>query len=161
MEALCKKITPALLWLILCLSVGAISSLFTAPAIQSWYSALAKPAFNPPNWLFAPAWTLLYLLIGMAAYLVWAKGNERKEVRGALYLFLIQLALNFLWSLVFFHWHALWWAFAEIVVLWLVILCTILKFRPISRFAMYLMVPYILWVSFAAILNLSVAILNK
>lgn len=140
---------------------GIIGSIFTISAIPTWYAALAKPALNPPSWLFAPVWTTLYLLMGIAAFLVWRKGWEQKEVRIALFIFGIQLILNALWSIIFFGLHNPAWALVNIIGLWLAIVGAIVAFHKISRPAAYLLIPYIFWVSFAAYLNYSIWILNK
>jgi len=139
---------------------GLIGSVFTISAIPTWYAAIQKPSFSPPNWIFGPAWTTLYLLMGVAAFLVWRHGFERKEVKTALTIFGGQLVLNTLWSIIFFGLHNPLWAFIEIIVLWLAILGTIIVFYKISRPAAYLLLPYILWVSFASVLNFSILILN-
>jgi len=140
---------------------GVIGSVFTISAIPTWYAALQKPSFSPPNWIFGPVWTTLYLLIGVAAFLVWRHGLERKEVKTALAIFGGQLVLNTLWSIIFFGLHNHFWAFIEIIVLWSAILWTIFAFYKISRPAAYLLLPYILWVSFAGYLNYSIWILNQ
>lgn len=139
---------------------GAIGALFTTPAIGSWYSTLTKPVLNPPNWLFAPVWTTLFLLMGIAAFLIWRKAAEPNLKRGALKLFGIQLILNVLWTALFFGAHSPFYALLEIVILWFAILFTILAFRKISKSAAYLLLPYIIWVSFAAYLNYSIWVLN-
>jgi len=139
---------------------GLIGSVFTISAIPTWYAGLVKPALNPPSWVFGPAWTTLYFLMGIAAFLVWKKGFERKDVKMALGVFGVQLALNAIWSIIFFGLHNPFWAFIEIIILWLAILATIFAFYKISRPAAYLLLPYILWVSFAAVLNFSIMILN-
>ena len=139
---------------------AAVGSVFTSPSIPTWYAGLVKPAFSPPNWLFGPVWTILYLLMGISLYMIWSRGLKKKGVKVAMYLFLAQLALNSLWSILFFGLQSPMLAFGEIVVLWIFILATILKFYPISRNAGLLLVPYILWVSFAAFLNLNILLLN-
>lgn len=133
-----------------------IGALFTMPAIPTWYSTLAKPALNPPSWIFAPVWTILFILMGVAAYLVWRKGYDRKEVRVALAIFIFQLLLNVFWSIIFFGIHNPAVAFTEIISLWSAILALILAFYQVSRTAAYLLIPYILWVSFAAYLNYAI-----
>lgn len=140
----------------ICQLAGVIGGLFTASSVSTWYLTLNKPWFNPPAWLFGPVWIALYALMGVALYLVWEKGPERK----ALILFFIQLALNILWSALFFGLQKPWLAFIEIIVLWLAILATLLSFREISRTAAYLLILYLAWVSFAAALNLALAMLN-
>ena len=139
---------------------GLIGSAFTRPAIILWYGDIVKSPLNPPNWVFAPVWTILYLLMGVAAFLIWRKGWGKKEVRLAMGLFFIQLALNLLWSVLFFGLQSPGMAFLEIIFLWLAILLTIILFHGLNKTASWLLIPYILWVSFAAYLNLSVWLLN-
>ena len=142
---------------------GFIGSLFTVQAIPNWYATLNRPSFAPPNWLFAPVWTLLFLLMGLAFYLVWqssVKDSQEKIKKQAIKLFLIQLVFNTLWSIIFFGQQLLFLAFVEIIILWVLILLTILRFYKIKTLAAYLMIPYLLWVSFASILNLAFALLN-
>ena len=146
--------------ILLCQCAGIVGSVFTAPAIPNWYAALQKPAFTPPNWLFAPAWITLYLLMGIAAFLVWRVGLDDRRVRAALMIFLIQLVLNALWSVAFFGLQSPLYGFIVIILLWFAILLTILSFARISRLASWLLVPYILWVSFASVLNISIWVLN-
>lgn len=152
-----KKLLAAI---VVCQTAGLIGSFFTASSIGSWYAALQKPSFNPPNWVFAPVWTTLYTLMGIAAYLVWQKGLKKRKVKAALAFFAVQLALNALWSIVFFGLRNPLLAFIEITLLLAAVVMTTLKFRAISRTAAVLMIPYILWTAFAAILNLQIAILN-
>lgn len=155
-----KKIIGPLIAIAVCLGAGFVGSIFTMPSIPTWYAALNKPFFNPPNWVFGPAWTLLYILMGIAAYLIWEKGWENKEVKLSLLHFAVQLGFNVAWSIVFFNYHSPWGAFIVIVILWLLILETILRFAKLSKTAAWLLLPYILWVSFASVLNLAVALLN-
>jgi len=147
--------------IIACLAAGAIGSIFTRQAIPTWYATLEKPAFNPPNWVFMPVWTLLYILMGIAAFLVWRKGLENRQVRIALIVFLVQLVLNALWSVAFFGLESPVYGLIVITVLWLAILFTTLQFYRISRAAGGLMLPYLLWVTFAAVLNESIWLLNR
>ena len=149
-----------LVFIIVCLLVGGLGSVFTSPAILTWYVTLNKPIFSPPNFLFAPVWTTLYVLMGVAAYFVWKAGWEKKEVRTALYLFALQLFLNGIWSPVFFSLQAPLPALIILLLLWLTLLLVIIKFRRISVAAAWLMLPYILWVTFAAVLNYSIVVLN-
>jgi translocator protein len=142
------------------LLAGFVGSIFTTPSIQGWYANVAKPALNPPSWIFGPVWTTLFVLMGIAAFLVWKKGLEKRGVRGALGLFLLQLVLNSLWSIIFFGLHNPGWAFVDIVALWLAILATIIAFARVSRPAAWLLVPYIIWVSFASYLNYQIFVLN-
>lgn len=139
---------------------GVIGAIFTTDAVATWYPTLTKPSFNPPNWLFGPVWTTLYALMGVAAFLIWRQGWSQPAVKVALAIFAAQLVLNSLWSIVFFGMHALLPAFIEIVVLWVAILATIVAFWRISPAAGALLVPYILWVSFASLLNFSLWRLN-
>jgi benzodiazapine receptor len=146
--------------IVACLCAGIIGSIFTREAIPTWYATLEKPAFSPPNWLFAPVWTILYLMMGISAFLVWRRGLENRQVRVALIVFLIQLILNALWSVVFFGLEAPFYGVVVIIALWIAILFTVLKFFKVSLWASVLLWPYLLWVSFAAILNVSVWLLN-
>lgn len=138
------------------LFVGWIGSLFTAPAIPVWYNSLVKPTLNPPNWIFAPVWTLLFILMGVAAFLVWRKGLKKKEVKLALAIFVFQLFLNSFWSMLFFGMHNILVSFTEILSLWFAIMALLLAFYQVSRAAAYLIVPYVLWVSFAVYLNYAI-----
>lgn len=124
-----------------------------------WYAALHKPAWNPPNWIFGPVWTALYTMMGVAAWLVWRRGGWGAQAM-PLALFLVQLVLNAAWSWLFFGLHRPGLAFAEIVLLWLAILATALAFRPVSAAAFWLLVPYLAWVTFAAVLNFTLWRLN-
>lgn len=139
---------------------GIIGAVFTASAIPTWYATLAKPAKNPPAWVFGPVWTTLYFLMGVAAFLVWRQGLEKKEVKTAIGIFGLQLALNALWSIVFFGLRSPALALANIVALWLAILWTMAVFHKISRPAAYLLIPYVAWVSFAMYLNYAILKLN-
>lgn len=146
--------------IVVCELAGIIGSIFTASAIPNWHATLAKPALNPPSWIFGPVWTTLYALMGIAAFLIWKKGWDRTDVRKALYVFGIQLVLNALWSIIFFGLQGPAWAFANIVLMWLAIVWTMILFYKISKPAVWLLIPYILWVSFAAYLNYSIWTLN-
>jgi len=139
---------------------GVIGSVFTVSAIPGWYAGLVKPALNPPNWVFGPVWTTLYALIGIAAFLVWKNGWEKNEVKAALGVFGLQLFLNTTWSIVFFGLHNPGWALLNIIILWIAIVWTMTVFYRISKPAAYLLLPYILWVSFALYLNCSIWMLN-
>lgn len=146
--------------ILICQLAGAIGSLFTYRAIPVWYASLVKPVFNPPNWIFGPVWLTLYTLMGVSAFIVWGRGWENREVKTALYIFAGQLGLNSLWSIIFFGLRSPLYAFVEILVLWLFIVLTIYYFYRISKLSALLLLPYLLWVSFAAVLNLSIAIFN-
>lgn len=139
---------------------GALGSIFTAPSITGWYAALTKPEFSPPNWVFGPVWITLYALMGSAAFLIWKKGLGRQDVKIALCIFLGQLVLNTFWSFIFFSLRSPVGAFVEIIFLWLAILATIFAFAKISKLAAWLLLPYIVWVTFAAYLNYSIWVIN-
>lgn len=143
-----------------CELIGGSGAFFTAAAIPTWYATLARPAFAPPNWIFGPVWSTLFLLMGVAAWLVWERGWQRREVRVALGMFAAQFALNILWSALFFGLHNPGAAFAEIVVLWCAIVAAIVTFGRVSRPAVWLLAPYLAWVTFAAYLNLMLWLLN-
>jgi tryptophan-rich sensory protein len=156
-----KKAFGIVVSIVVCELAGIIGSLFTTPSIPGWYAGLTKPSFNPPGWVFAPVWTALYAMMGLAAWLVYEKGFKKPEVKGALTVFAVQLLLNTLWSIVFFGAHQIFGAVIVIVLLWAVILWTILLFHKISKAAAWLLVPYILWVSFATVLTVSIFTLNR
>ena len=145
----------------ICLFTGFIGSFFTTPAIPTWYAMLQKPSFAPPNWLFFPIWTALFIMMGISLFLVWQKGLEDKKVKTAIYIFVAQLILNILWSVAFFGLRSPILGLVEIIILWIAILATILSFMKLSKTAAYLLIPYILWVSFAAFLNFSIWGLNS
>jgi len=148
--------------LLVCLTVGYSASTVTRPSVETWYPTLIKPIFNPPNWIFMPMWTLLYILMAVAAGLVWDKIKEQNEaVKKALLFFIIQLTLNAIWSYLFFGLKNPMLALVEIVLLWLMIYETYLKFSKINKTAGYLLIPYLAWVAFAAVLNASIWWLNK
>jgi benzodiazapine receptor len=155
-----QKILKFILSVLICELAGFVGSFFTAPAINTWYALLKKPAFNPPNWLFAPVWTTLFLLIGISLYLIWVKFEKDEKIKEAILAFALQFILNILWSVAFFGLQFPLYGFIIIVLLWFAISFTILKFYPISKTAAYLFLPYLFWVSFATILNFSIVILN-
>jgi benzodiazapine receptor len=147
--------------IVICQLVGFIGSLFTTPSIPTWYAAIKKPSFTPPNAVFGPVWTTLFLLMGISAYLVWRKEFQDKNVRLALIIFIAQLGLNVLWSILFFGLHSPFSAFIEIIILWVAILATFISFIVISKPAGILLLPYLIWVAFAAILNYQLWKLNS
>ena len=151
----------AILCILLCLSAGGIGSTFTASAIPAWYAALVKPSFSPPNWVFAPVWTLLYITMGLAAAIVWQKSLGNPKVRTALVIFLVQLILNMIWSVLFFGLRSPLYGLVDILFLWAMILVTIAQFSKVSIPAAALLIPYILWVTFATGLNLGIFLLNR
>lgn len=142
---------------LICMAAGIIGSAFTSPAIPNWYASLVKPEFTPPSWVFGPVWTTLYFLMGVSLYLIWKRKDEAKP---ALAVFSFQLVLNALWSFLFFGLQSPLYGLICIVLLWLAIVATVLLFYRISKTAAYLLVPYLLWVSFAAFLNYSIWTLN-
>jgi len=150
---------------IICLAVTfsapLIASFFTREPISDWYAELNKPFFTPPDWVFGPAWTVLYLLMALSAALVWQKGFANPLVKTALALYLLQLILNGLWMPLFFGLKMPLLAFCEIVLLWSAIVLTILSFARVSKPAVLPLLPYILWTSFAAVLNFSLWLLNR
>ncbi|MDH7510733.1 MAG: tryptophan-rich sensory protein [Methanolinea sp.] len=139
---------------------GVIGSVFTVTGPGSWYASIVKPSFNPPGYLFGPVWTTLYILMGISLYLVWMEGLSGKKVTWAVIVFAIQLCLNTLWSILFFGLRSPFLGLVEIVVLWVFIAVTIVLFYRISRPAAYLLVPYILWVTFASFLTYTIWTLN-
>jgi len=147
--------------IMLCELAGVIGSLATSSAIPTWYAQLKKPAFTPPGWIFGPVWITLYAMMGIALFLIWQKGSAKPGVKSAIIVFMIQLILNATWSLIFFGMKAPLAAFFEIVVLWIGIVVTTFLFMRISIPAGILLIPYLLWVSFASVLNLSIALLNR
>ena len=155
-----KKTTYIGIAVIVCLLIGFLSGFATQSSVGTWYATLNKPGFNPPNWIFAPVWTFLYITMGISAGLVWAKGFYHIWVKTALYYFGFQLLFNALWSIVFFGLREPFWALMVIVILIILILATIKWFRIVSKPAAYLLLPYLLWVCFAMVLNFNIWILN-
>lgn len=153
-------------WLKLIVSIlipqlaGLIGSVFTISSVRNWYPTLNKPGFTPPNWLFGPAWTLLFLLMGISLYLVWQKELETPGVKKALIIFGAQLVLNILWSVLFFGLQSPLLGLIDILPLIVLIILNIIQFKKINPTAGYLLIPYLAWTSFAAILNFSILILN-
>lgn len=144
-------------WMALCFAAAGVGGL-AGP--DSWYRAIDKPPWNPPDWVFGPVWTVLYVMMGVAAWLVWRE-RASAAVTIPLGLFLIQLILNSLWSWVFFRWHQPGWALVELVALWMTVLLTVLAFRSVRPLAGALLVPYLLWVTFAGVLNASIWLRNR
>jgi benzodiazapine receptor len=144
---------------VLCQSAGFLGSLFTTPAIPTWYATLKKPFFTPPNWIFSPVWFSLFVLMGISLFFVWRKLGH-PHFKPALLFFFVQLILNILWSAAFFGLRAPLLGLVDIVLLWIAILFTILNFLKVTKFAGVLLIPYLLWVTFATLLNFSLWILN-
>lgn len=155
-----KDIVRLLMSIVICQAAGVVGSFFTTPNIPTWYKTLQKPAFAPPNWLFAPVWTILFLLMGIALYLVWKQGWGAPGVRLAMIIFFIHLLVNILWSGVFFGLRSPLAGFFVIIALWFLIVLTIIYFSNVSKTAGILLIPYILWVSFASVLNFMIYKLN-
>ena len=146
--------------LILPIGLGSLAGIFTAKAIPEWFDTLAKPSFNPPSYLFGPVWTALYILMGISMFLIW--NTPKTELRQkALVVFGVQLFFNFWWSILFFSFHAIFLAVIDILVMWLLIIYMIVLFKKIKLVAAYLQIPYLLWVTFATVLNFSIWYLNK
>lgn len=144
--------------IIIPLFAGFIGSLFTTPSIKGgWYEALTKPALVPPSWIFPVVWTTLFILMGLSLYLVWSKQKQPKK-KLAYLLFAAQLILNVWWSFLFFYLQRPSWALVEIIILWLAILWNLTLFRKIDRRAGWLLLPYLLWVTFAIYLNYAIAL---
>ena len=144
-----------------CQAAGLIGAVFTMPAVNTWYLTLNKPFFNPPNSIFGPVWTVLFIAMGIALFLVWVKNEHKKEKRLAIILFFIQLLFNMLWSVVFFGLHSPFLGVLIILILLALIIATAIRFYKLSETAGMLMIPYILWVSFASILNIAIWVLNR
>jgi translocator protein len=144
---------------LICFAVAGLASIATNPEIPTWYAQLRKPAWTPPRWLFGPVWTALYAAMAIAGWLVWKRAGWNGS-DGALWLFVVQLALNLAWSFIFFKSHNPAWAFADIVLLWLAIAATAYRFSGVSRSAAWLLAPYLIWVAYAAALNFSVWRMN-
>ena len=156
-----QKFFKFLVSVIGCELVGIAATPFTLSAIPTWYQTLNKPIFSPPNWVFGPVWIILYFLMGLAVYLIWTSKTTNQKLRQVgLKFFSIQLGLNFLWSIFFFGLHSPILGMIDITILWILILITIIKFFKISKTASYLLIPYLLWVSFASLLNLFIILLN-
>ena len=154
------QILKLLISIILPLSLGAIAGMFTAQSVPEWYATLNKPSFNPPDWIFGPVWTSLYILMGISLFLIW-KQVASKERNLAILIFFLQLLLNFAWSFIFFYFNMIGIALIEIVLLWIGIIIMSVLFYKIKPMAAYINIPYFIWVTFATILNVSYYLLNK
>jgi len=144
---------------IICLTLGTLSGFSTIDAITNWYQFLIKPSFNPPNWIFGPVWTLLYLMMGISLGIIWYSTLEGHKK--AMQLFAVQFVLNLGWSFLFFNLHMLGTAYIEIIAMLIAIIFTIFAFYKVNKTAAYLLIPYLCWVTFASFLNLSIWVLNK
>ncbi len=155
-----KNFWRFLLAIALPLIVGAIGGFFTSSSVKTWFPTLIKPSFNPPAWLFAPVWTILYILMGISFFLVWAKAAESRKKTIGLSFYFAQLFFNFCWSFLFFYARQPGWALVDILVLWILIALTMFWFAKLYKPAAWLLVPYLLWVSFATALNFAIWQLN-
>jgi len=152
---------PLIISFIISFLIAFIGSSATTPQIKGWYSvSIVKPPISPPNWIFAPVWTLLFIFMAISAYLVWQNRRNNKNANIGLVSYLIQLILNCFWSISFFAMKSPLLAFIAIVLLWITILITIYYFFKVNKTAAYLIIPYILWVSFASILNFWIVLIN-
>ncbi len=146
--------------IVVCEGAGGVGALVTGPAVRTWYPGLRKPAFNPPSWIFAPVLTVLYLLMGVSLFLTWRRRSLEARAAPALRIFTLQLLLNALWSMLFFGLKSPRFAFMDIVILWAAIILTIRAMYRVSRVGALLLLPYLVWVSFAGLLNLAIWRLN-
>ena len=156
-----QKILRIFSFVALCVTIGYLSGMVTRESITTWYPTLIKPVFNPPSWIFAPVWSLLYIMMGLSAGLFWTAGADEQTTKKGLSFFTIQLGLNALWSYIFFGLHNPFLALTEIILLWLLIFETYTIFKKANKTAGLLLLPYLAWVSFATILNGSIWWLNK
>jgi benzodiazapine receptor len=155
-----SKTVKLLMSLVACFLTGVIGSYLTSPSIHTWYARLTKPNFTPPDAVFGPVWTLLFILMAVSLFLV-INQPKRKDSADAVLIFAVQLLVNVSWSLLFFTLHQPLYAFIAIISLWLLILACILLFNRLNKLAAYLLIPYLAWVSFAAVLNFSLYLLNR
>ncbi len=155
-----KQILTFVIAVGICLLVGYIGSYYTTPEIPTWYASLQKPDINPPSWVFAPVWTVLYIMMGISLYLILQSNLKSQDVQFGLILFIFQLLVNIGWSFFFFGLHSTFFGFLAIVLLWAVLLCTIIQVWRFSIPAAVLLLPYFIWVSFAGYLNYAILVLN-
>ena len=155
------KIARLIFSVSVCLLTGFLGSFATRDSVTTWYAQLSRPSFTPPDWTFGVVWPILYVMMGISAFLIWNVGIDKRQVKVSLGCFALQLILNGLWTLIFFGLHLIGLALVEIVILWAAILMTILAFWKVSKPAALLLLPYILWVSFAVVLNAGLFLLNK
>lgn len=155
-----KKIIQFITSILVCQMAGILGAIFTISAIPLWYNNINKPSFNPPSWVFGPVWTILYTMMGISFFLIWIDKNEKKRKQTALIIFGIQLFLNAIWSPIFFGLRSPLLGLMVIILMWIFIILTIIKFFKISKTAAFLLIPYFFWVSFATILNFFIWQLN-
>ncbi len=159
MQSPFRQVVALVAFLALCLAVGAIGGFATMPEVPAWYATLAKPSFNPPDWVFGPVWTTLYIVMAAAAWLVW-RASGWAGASGSLSLFLLQLALNLAWSFIFFRFHQVGLALLDVLAMLAAIAAITFAFRRHSSLAAILLLPYLAWVTFAAVLNAAIWRLN-
>jgi translocator protein len=155
-----EKLTYIVITVSTCLVIGFLTSFATQSSVNDWFVSLNKPSFNPPNWIFAPVWTILYVMMGIAAGLVWAKGFHHLWVKTALYHFGFQLLLNASWSIVFFGLKKPFWGLLVIISLLILLVLTIKWFKVVNKTAALLLIPYFLWICFSTILNYKIWEMN-
>lgn len=155
------KIVKLICSMAVCILIGFLGSFATRGSVTTWYADLSRPSFTPPDWTFGVVWPILYVMMGISAFLIWNMGFDKTEVKVALGIFGLQLILNGLWTPIFFGLHLIGLALVEIIMMWAAILLTIISFWKVSKPAAFLLLPYILWVSFAIVLNASLYILNR
>ncbi len=155
-----KSIIKLFSAVLICLGAGFVGSFFTTPEIATWYQTINKPTWNPPSWLFGPVWTTLFILMGIALFLIWQKASHSKSAHRAVVFFLVHLLFNIFWSVAFFNLHSPFYAFIAIIVLWLMIFTLMLWFFRLDKKSGALLIPYLLWVSFAGYLNYTIWQLN-
>lgn len=157
-----KKIFKLIFSILICEGAGIIGAVFTTPSIPIWYATLNKPFFSPPNWIFGPVWTTLYFLMGVSLYLVWVKKDAGKSLKSKAYqMFFAQLILNILWSIAFFGMKSPIVGLIVIIILWVLIIETIRRLAKVDKTASFLLYPYLVWVTFATVLNFSLWVLNQ
>jgi len=155
-----REIPKLIISIIIVFLAGAVGTVSTLPQITTWYAALPKPAWTPPNWAFGPVWSTLYVLMGIALFLVWRQGLNKKIVRYAILIFAAQLVINVIWSLVFFGTHNIFGGLIMVIILWIAILVNIIVFYMVTKPAGLILIPYLVWVTIAGYLNYSVYFLN-
>ncbi len=155
-----RSVISLVFFIAVCFAIAGIGSYVTFPAVTDWYAGIKKPTWTPPGWLFGPVWTVLYLMMAVAAWLVWRRAGL-SAAAVPLSIFALQLALNLAWSLIFFGKHNIGLAFVDIMLLWFAIIATIITFGRVNMLASWLLTPYLAWVSFASALNFTIWNMNR
>jgi benzodiazapine receptor len=155
-----NQITKLVVSLLVPLAIGGLAGAFTAEAIPEWYASLNQPSFNPPNWVFGPVWTILYIILGISLFIIW-KLESGKKRNLAIFIFMVQILLNFGWSLFFFYFKMIGLALIDIAALWIMIVVMLVRFHKLNPLAAYINIPYIVWVTFATVLNADYFSLNR